>query len=91
MVTSPGKWSPVPRANGPEFLARWADLSGYWRVAVYRRDWRTADSVYTDVPASGPRPGDQWLGQLGFVTASEDGWAEVDGGWEQAVTPARGD
>ena len=89
MVTSPGKWSPVPRANGPEFLARWADLSGYWRVAVYRRDWREVDSVFTTEPVKAPRPGDQCLAKIGFVPAG-DGWHEVDGGWEQAVEPAAG-
>lgn len=82
---SPGKFGRV-RASGPELLARWADRSGFWRLSVYRRDWAEQDSVYTNAPSSGPRPGDQWLARIGFVPA-DGGWAEVDGAWEQAVGP----
>lgn len=88
-MASPGKYGPL-RAHGPELLARWAGHpSGYWRLSVYRRDWHEADSLYTDTPSREPRPGDQRLRKIGFVPAG-DGWAEVDGGWEQAVEPAAG-
>ena len=83
-MVSPGKFTHV-RARGPELLARWArHPSGYWRLSVYRRDWREEDSVYTDIPSGEPRPGDQYLAKIRFVPAG-DGWTEVDGGWEQAV------
>ena len=83
-MAGPGKFSAVPRAKGPEFLARWADRSGYWRLVVYDRVWNPIDSVYTNIPSPEPRPGDQWLGRLGFVPA-DGGWADVDGGWERAA------
>ena len=89
VVASPRAWSPVPRANGPEFLAIWmGHPSGYWRLAVYDRAWDPRDSVYTDTPTSEPRPGDQWLAQLKFVPVGDDEWAEAEGGWVRAVAPA---
>jgi len=74
-MASPGRWSPVPRGTGPEFLACWFNRSGYWRLAVYRRDWSETESVYTNVPSDGPRPGDTWLGKLGFAPAGDSEWA----------------
>lgn len=87
---SPGKFSLIPRGCGPEFLARWANRSGYWRLAVYDRTWNVADSVYTNEVVSGPRPGDQWLKRIGFVPAGDGEWVEVDGGWELPVARAGG-
>lgn len=85
-MTSPGKFSPVPRGLGPEYLARWAPLNGLWRLAVYDRPWETVDSKLTGVPVTQPHPGDEWLAQLGFAADSEVPWvADGPDGWERPV------
>ena len=85
---SPGMWSPIPRSKGPELLARWEQLNGYWRLAVYDRVWQVADSVYTNIAVSEPKPGDHWLERLGFIPVGDSEWADNEGRWERDV--ARG-
>jgi len=86
-VSGPGKYSNVPRAAGPEFLAVWGPRSGYWRLAIYDRSWGVVDSVFTDVVTTQPRPGDRWLARLNFIPAGDGEWVQDDKDeWIRAVT-----
>lgn len=81
------KWSPIPRVN-PEYLARWENAFGYWRLVITNVRWELKDSAWTDVPVTEPHPDDSHLRKLGFVPAGDGGWAADGDAWERAVRPA---
>ena len=65
----------MPRGKGAELQASWLHRGGYWRLAVYDRNWNEKASVYTNVPTSEPRPSDDWLTvELRFVPLGDSEW-----------------
>lgn len=82
------KWEMAPRAT-PEYLARWEQLRGYWRLVVTDRRWDVIDSAFTDVPVKSPHPDDGWLGKVAFVPAADTAWTADGVAWERPVCPVR--
>lgn len=103
-MTGPAKFSPIPRAHGPEYLARCAPVGGYWWLVVLDRLWESVDGKSSDVPAAGGAlPEDEAtrkhlgdvLAGLGFGASPDVTWtADPDGSgaWimpVEKVTPRR--